>query len=129
MGFLSRLFDKGSSEEHEHEHAHEHEHGEEQEPSCSHLDQIGEVTPAADGCVDCLATGDEWHHLRVCMTCGYVGCCDSSPNKHASGHARTVGHPIVQSFEPGEDWFYCYVDDFGFEIEEAPSLSYPTGAR
>ena len=92
--------------------------------TCTHIDQIGDVTPQADGCVDCLATGGEWMHLRLCMTCGYVGCCDSSPNKHASAHTRTTGHPIVQSYEPGEDWYWCYIDEVAFLVEGAPSLSH-----
>jgi uncharacterized UBP type Zn finger protein len=91
--------------------------------TCSHLDQISDVTPAADGCVDCLKTGDLWVHLRLCMTCGYVGCCDSSPNKHASKHARDDEHPIVRSFEPGEEWFWCYVDELAFELNYAPADS------
>jgi uncharacterized UBP type Zn finger protein len=77
---------------------------------CTHLDQIRDVTPSADGCEDCLRTGAWWVHLRECMTCGHVGCCDSSPNRHATKHARHSGHPIVKSFEPGEDWMWCYVD-------------------
>ena len=92
--------------------------------TCTHLDQIGDVTPEANGCVDCLAAGDTWMHLRLCMSCGYVGCCDSSPNKHASGHARAADHPIVESFEPEEDWFWCYVDEVAFLVDDAPTLSY-----
>ena len=78
--------------------------------TCSHLDQVQEVTPSADGCEDCLAIGDRWVHLRLCRSCGHVGCCDSSKNRHASAHFRASGHPIVTSFEPGEDWGWCYVD-------------------
>jgi uncharacterized UBP type Zn finger protein len=92
--------------------------------TCNHLDQIRDVTPQADGCVSCLESGGTWVHLRLCMGCGYVGCCDSSPNKHASAHAGAGEHPIVQSFEPGEDWFWCYVDEVGFLVEDAPTLSY-----
>jgi CPA2 family monovalent cation:H+ antiporter-2 len=79
--------------------------------ACDHLDQIRTVTPSARGCEDCLRTGDRWVHLRICMTCGHVGCCDSSPNKHASAHHRAVGHPIIKSAEPGEEWGWCYPDD------------------
>ena len=80
--------------------------------ACTHLDQIREVTPSsADGCEDCLRSGDGWVHLRLCLSCGYVGCCDSSPNRHASKHAHDVSHPIVRSFEPGEDWRWCYQDE------------------
>ena len=67
---------------------------------CSHLDQIKPVKPNSKGCEECLAMGDTWVHLRLCLTCGHVGCCDSSPLRHA----RAVGHPIVRSFEPGESW-------------------------
>jgi uncharacterized UBP type Zn finger protein len=78
---------------------------------CTHLDQIHDVMPnTPEGCEECLANGDTWVHLRLCLTCGHVGCCDSSKNKHASKHAHTTGHPIVQSFQPGEDWRWCYVD-------------------
>jgi uncharacterized UBP type Zn finger protein len=79
---------------------------------CTHLDQIRDVEPSTtEGCEDCLRTGDRWVHLRLCLSCGHVGCCDSSPNKHASKHAAESGHPIIQSFQPGEDWIWCYVDE------------------
>jgi len=79
---------------------------------CSHLDQIRDVTPRTpNGCEECLKTGSRWVHLRLCLSCGHVGCCDSSPNRHARKHAHTPGHAIVQSFEPGEDWRYCFVDE------------------
>jgi uncharacterized UBP type Zn finger protein len=78
--------------------------------TCTHLDQIQVVTPSAQGCEECLASGDRWVHLRICLSCGTVGCCDSSKNKHATKHFQTTGHPIIQSFEPGEDWRWCYVD-------------------
>lgn len=74
------------------------------EPECTHLDRIREVTPNSDGCEACRAVGDTWVHLRLCLTCGNVGCCDDSKNKHASKHAHKTRHPIVQSIEPGEDW-------------------------
>jgi uncharacterized UBP type Zn finger protein len=92
--------------------------------TCSHIGQIRNVDPQADGCVDCLAIGDEWVHLRLCMTCGYVGCCDSSKNKHASAHAMSAEHPIVESYEPGEDWCWCYVDEVAFIVEDLPTLSH-----
>jgi uncharacterized UBP type Zn finger protein len=82
---------------------------------CTHTDQIQEVTPSAQGCEECLKTGGRWVHLRLCMTCGHVGCCDSSPNRHASKHARDTEHPIVRSFERGEDWMWCYVDEVYIE--------------
>ena len=79
--------------------------------SCTHLDLIRPVTPSAEGCEDCLKIGAPWMHLRLCLTCGHVGCCDSSPNRHARAHYHAAGHPIVQSFEPGEDWQWCYADE------------------
>jgi uncharacterized UBP type Zn finger protein len=78
---------------------------------CSHLDAIREVTPGSRGCEECLATGDTWVHLRLCRTCGHVGCCDASKNRHARNHFHDAGHPIVQSFEPGEKWLWCYADE------------------
>ena len=77
---------------------------------CTHLDQIRDVEPSAQGCEDCLRTGDTWVHLRECLVCGHVGCCDSSKNRHATRHFHAEGHPLVQSFEPGEDSVFCYVD-------------------
>lgn len=89
---------------------------------CSHLDAI-QVTPpdprTIPGCEECLKLGARWVHLRVCLTCGKVGCCDSSPNRHASGHAREVGHPLVHSAEPGEEWTYCFLDDVAFIVDIA----------
>jgi uncharacterized UBP type Zn finger protein len=76
-----------------------------------HLVEIRNVTPSADGCEDCLRIGSQWVHLRLCLTCGHVGCCDSSPNRHARRHFHSSSHPIIQSFEPGEDWRWCYVDE------------------
>ena len=78
---------------------------------CTHLDQIRAVEPRTPaGCEECLASGDRWVHLRLCLTCGHVGCCDSSPNRHATAHHHETGHPIIRSFEPGEDWAWCYAD-------------------
>lgn len=83
---------------------------------CSHLDSIArDITPLSRGCAECLKIGDPWVHLRLCLSCGNVGCCDSSKNKHATKHHRATGHPIVRSFEPGETWIWCYVDEVGFE--------------
>jgi monovalent cation:H+ antiporter-2, CPA2 family len=78
---------------------------------CRHVGQIRRVTPSARGCEDCLRIGDTWVHLRICMTCGHVGCCDSSPNKHATAHFHTSNHPIMRSVEPGETWGWCFVDE------------------
>ena len=83
--------------------------------ACIHLAQIREVAPSANGCEDCLKINDEWMHLRLCKSCGHVGCCDSSKNKHATKHFHLTKHPIIKSFEPGEEWGYCYVDDAFFE--------------
>jgi hypothetical protein len=93
--------------------------------TCTHLDTILPVEPSGDGCVECLEMGAQWLHLRRCTECGHIGCCDSSPNRHATKHAHATDHPIIQSFEPGEDWYYCYVDDFAFEIPDSPSPSHP----
>lgn len=82
---------------------------------CSHLDSIRPVTPSAQGCEECLKTGDSWVHLRICETCGHVGCCDNSKNRHATKHFHETGHPIIKSFEPGETWGYCYIDKMFFE--------------
>lgn len=80
-------------------------------PSCEHVSEIRDVDPCTpDGCEECLETGDSWVHLRMCLTCGHVGCCDSSPNRHATKHFRTTDHPIVESFEPSENWRWCYED-------------------
>jgi len=87
--------------------------------TCTHLDQIQEVVPSGDGCQECLKIGDWWVHLRICMTCGFVGCCDSSKNRHATKHYHATKHPIIRSFEPGEDWFWCYPDELLFELEGA----------
>jgi uncharacterized UBP type Zn finger protein len=83
---------------------------------CTHLDQvvITELPESVDGCQDCLATGDKWLHLRICLSCGHVGCCDSSPNRHATKHAHEDSHPIIHSLQPGEDWCWCYEDEVGF---------------
>lgn len=78
--------------------------------TCEHLDEVRDVTPHANGCEECLASGDDWVHLRLCMSCGHVGCCDDSRNKHATKHFHASHHPIVRSFEPGEDWGWCYPD-------------------
>lgn len=84
---------------------------------CTHLDQIRDVEPSADGCEACLAIGGTWIHLRLCLTCGRVACCDSSPNRHASAHARADGHPVLRTLEPDEDWAWCFVD--GVYLEPA----------
>jgi uncharacterized UBP type Zn finger protein len=80
------------------------------ETPCGHLDQIAVTQPDKHVCEDCVLTGDAWLHLRLCLTCGHVGCCDSSPNRHASRHFQRTAHPLVRSIEPGERWIWCYVD-------------------
>jgi ubiquitin-hydrolase Zn-finger-containing protein len=88
---------------------------------CTHPRWIADVTPSAPGCEDCLAQRrHDWVHLRLCTACGHVGCCDSSPGRHAGGHFQASGHPIVRSFEPGEPWFWCCVDEVMFELAGAP---------
>ena len=78
--------------------------------ACTHQDQIQDVEPSTtEGCEDCLKMGGRWVHLRLCLSCWHVGCCDSSPNRHATAHAGEIDHPSMQSFEPGEDWRWCYV--------------------
>jgi uncharacterized UBP type Zn finger protein len=90
--------------------------------SCSHLDQIS-ITALPDdiaGCEDCLRIGGRWLHLRMCTSCGHIGCCDSSPNRHATAHANETGHPVIRSAEPGEDWFWCYPDEVALTIGAEP---------
>jgi hypothetical protein len=80
--------------------------------ACGHLDQIRNVEPnTPDGCEECLATGGWWVHLRLCLSCGHVGCCDNSPGTHATKHFHKSKHPIMRSLEPGEDWGWCYIDE------------------
>lgn len=81
-----------------------------QPKTCAHLAQIQKVTPSAQGCEDCLKMGGRWVHLRICLICGHVGCCDNSPNKHATQHYHATSHPLIQSIEPGEHWLWCYPD-------------------
>lgn len=84
---------------------------------CEHLDTIRPVAPRTEGCEECLRLGDDWVHLRLCMECGHVGCCDDSKNKHATKHFHRTSHPIIRSFEPGEDWGWCYVDEVVLSFE------------
>ena len=89
--------------------------------SCTHLGQIKDVNPRTpDGCEECLKIGGEWVHLRLCLSCGHVGCCDQSPNRHATAHFHRSQHPIIRSFEPGEDWGWCYVDEIEFDPAPRP---------
>jgi uncharacterized UBP type Zn finger protein len=87
---------------------------------CTHLDHvhITELPEHVEGCADCLLTGDPWLHLRICLECGHVGCCDDSPNRHASAHVQSTGHPIIRSLQPGETWSWCYVDEIVMNIAQ-----------
>lgn len=85
--------------------------------SCTHLDQIRKVKPKTKGCEECLKLGDRWVHLRLCLICGHVGCCDASKNKHATKHFHATKHPVIGSQEPGENWMWCYVDEVMLEGE------------
>ena len=87
---------------------------------CTHLDQVRvtQLPEAVDGCEECLRSGDPWLHLRICLECGHVGCCDDSPNRHASAHSGSSSHPIIRSLEPGELWSWCYVDQVAMSILE-----------
>jgi uncharacterized UBP type Zn finger protein len=91
---------------------------------CEHLEEAAHrahaVRPSGHGCEECLELGSDWVHLRLCLSCGHVGCCDNSPNRHATKHFHKLKHPVIRSFEPGEDWAYCYPDD-AF-ADEFPSL-------
>ena len=83
---------------------------------CEHLKTTDDAPPRTpDGCEECLQSGDSWVHLRRCLHCGHVGCCNSSKNKHATKHYHRSKHPVVQSFQPGEDWKWCYVDEIGIQ--------------
>ena len=95
---------------------------------CSHLRGVQDVTPSSTrGCEECLAAGSPWLHLRLCLTCGHVGCCDDSPMKHATAHFHGSGHPVIKSFEPGENWGWCYVDEIMYEEVPGPSPRHHIG--
>jgi uncharacterized UBP type Zn finger protein len=89
-------------------------------PACTHLDkvQITQLPESVEGCEDCLLMGGAWLHLRICLECGHVGCCDSSPNRHASAHSQSSGHPLMHSLEPGEAWSWCFVDELAMRIPQ-----------
>ena len=93
-----------------------------QAASCTHLDTITvtELPAAVDGCEDCLREGGVWLHLRICLECGHVGCCDDSPGQHASAHAASTAHPLIRSLEPGENWSWCFADELAITI---PSIT------
>jgi uncharacterized UBP type Zn finger protein len=83
---------------------------------CQHLIGVNPVPPRTRGCEECLKAGMAWVHLRLCMTCGHVGCCDSSEGRHATQHFHHANHPLMASFEPGERWAWCYVDEMELEV-------------
>jgi hypothetical protein len=83
---------------------------------CTHSDHIRDVKPSALGCEECLKMGAVWVHLRLCRTCGHVGCCDDSPNRHATKHFGQTGHPIIEGYDPPEDWGWCYVDELMLDL-------------
>jgi uncharacterized UBP type Zn finger protein len=103
---------------------------------CQHLEPFEHprakpVQPSGQGCEECLEAGSRWVHLRLCMTCGHVGCCDSSPNRHATKHFHGTRHPVIKAFEPGEDWAWCYLDEDALDRipafpSESPSQHYPS---
>jgi hypothetical protein len=88
------------------------------DPTCSHLATVRTVTPSAKGCEECLKSDSWWVHLRVCRTCGHVGCCDQSPNKHATQHFHATRHPIIEGYDPPEGWGWCYVDEVFFDLSD-----------
>ena len=87
--------------------------------ACTHVDEVTvlELPAQVEGCVDCLASGGKWLHLRICLSCGHVGCCDDSPNRHATAHHQATSHPIIRSLEPGEEWSWCYDDEVAMVID------------
>jgi hypothetical protein len=92
--------------------------------TCTHLDQVHNVVPRTpNGCEECLKMGGRWVHLRLCASCGHVGCCDNSPNKHATKHFHESSHAVMRSFERGEDWGWCYVDELFLEPAPKPLAS------
>jgi uncharacterized UBP type Zn finger protein len=90
--------------------------------TCTHLgDLAADAPPGGTGCYECILMGSTWVHLRRCVECGHIGCCDNSPNRHATGHFHETTHPLIQSYEPGEDWFWCYSDELMFELAGRPA--------
>jgi uncharacterized UBP type Zn finger protein len=89
-------------------------------PDCTHLGTITvfDLPASVDGCEDCLREGGVWLHLRICLECGHVGCCDDSPNRHATAHYHGAGHPLIRSLEPGEEWSWCYIDEVAMVIPD-----------
>jgi hypothetical protein len=88
---------------------------------CHHQTGIRQVTPGTRGCAECLAIGSAWVHLRLCRSCGHVGCCDDSPHRHARQHFRETGHPIIEGYDPPEGWGWCYIDDVQVDLGGPPT--------
>ena len=88
--------------------------------TCTHLDTVHHREDGTEvaGCPECIAMGSGWVHLRQCTECGQIGCCDNSPNHHATAHYHGTGHPIIRSIQPGEEWYWCYVDELAFELSD-----------
>jgi uncharacterized UBP type Zn finger protein len=98
--------------------------------ACPHFDQIRDVKPSANGCEDCIKIGAAWNELRVCLTCGHVGCCDDSENQHATKHFHSTQHPLIKSFDPGETWGWCYLDKRYFkDMPDRPGGARPSFLR
>jgi uncharacterized UBP type Zn finger protein len=97
------------------------------DPACTHLDTLTDAEPSSPGCEDCVAAGERsWVHLRMCRACGHVGCCNNSPGLHATAHFQETGHPLIQSYEPGQEWLWCYVDKkYVDSVDTGPSPSHP----
>jgi Zn-finger in ubiquitin-hydrolases and other protein len=91
--------------------------------SCSHIDHTSSVAPRTAGCEECLQMGRDWLHLRLCLTCGHVGCCDDSAGKHATAHFQSTGHEVVKSLEEGENWYWCFMDNVLIQFENEGSES------
>ena len=85
---------------------------------CPHAADVRDVVPGSLGCEECLRSGSVWVHLRLCRSCGHVGCCDSSPNRHATKHFRATGHPIIEGYDPPEGWGWCYVDELMLDLSD-----------
>ena len=96
--------------------------------ACQHLDQIHRVSPGTDGCEECLKTGQAWLHLRLCRTCGHVGCCDQSPGRHATRHFQATGHAVMDSYDPPDPWGWCYVDEVRLDLSGI-ATPHPSGWR
>lgn len=96
--------------------------------TCTHGAYLKEVAPSADGCEECLKIGSGWVHLRLCRACGHVGCCDDSPNTHATKHFKATGHPIMETYDPPEGWGWCYVDEVMLDLE-GNTTAHPPGWR